>query len=348
LVLDQWLPLSSQHCSGLNSITGYHIAQEEDMPLNHAIYESGRDVIFGVSGGYIYKLNATTGAKISSARFYHDRFYDSYVAYSSTTDKLYTTAWMTDTGNEPSATFEQKWLFKINPDTLAVEGTFNITDAGAISSEEYFEAGPREIISVAGDIYFLMFEHSQSAGVVIVKFLVSGETWDNSSGNNKNIGFSEGIVYDPDNDVIWVSTQQGATSHSPGVGLTQFDTVDISGVSNPMPKGLCYRSGDLYFTLYQGTVIERWKIQKVRISDDTNTTIDLGDTDANPRKIRYRSTNDRVYVPTFNANTVVIIDPTTDTVESVKTGFDSPVDVVFTPTKAWAVQHGSQGLKEIV
>jgi hypothetical protein len=348
LVLDQWLPLSAAHCSGINSITGYHI-ELEDMPLNHAVYEPGRDVIYGVSGGYVYKLNATTGEKISSARFFENRFYDSYIAYSSITDKLYVTAWMNDPGNEPAAINRVKWMFKLNPDTLAVDGTFNIFASGVTVAHEYFESGPREMVSVAGDIYFLMFDRSQSNNACyLMRFDVAGETWDNSSSNNRNIGFSQGLTYDADNNVIWVSTQQGATAHAPAPGVTQSDTVDISGVSDPMAKGICYRSGHLYFTLWQGTTIERYKIQKVRISDDNNTTIDLGDTAATPRKIRYWSINDRIYVPTFNANTVVIIDPTTDTVESTKTGFDSPVDVVFTPTKVWAVQHGAQGLKEVI
>jgi len=351
LVLDTWLPLSSQHCTGINSITGYHIVQE-DMPLNHAIYESGRDVIYGVSGGYIYQLNATTGEKITSARFFENRFYDSYIAYSSITDKLYVTAWMTDTGNNVVITDRRvKWLFKIDPDTLAVDTAFNydvVSGFGSsILSSEFFESGPRELISINGNIYGVYFAATTSSnGLALYSFDAAGETWNNSTTNNRNVAFNLGLVYDPDNDVIWVATEQGASSFD--LLMSAVDTVDITGTSDPKPKGLCYRSGHLYFTLHEGSAIQQYNVQKVRISDDNNTTIDLGDVNAKPKKIRYRDTNDRIYVPTFSGDTVVIIDPATDTVESTKTGFDSPIDVVFTPTKVWAVQHGALGLKEVI
>ena len=42
-----------------------------------------------------------------------------------------------------------------------------------------------------------------------------------------------------------------------------------------------------------------------------------------------------------------MIDPTDDSFV-LKVGFDSPWDVIFTSSKAIAVQHSAEGLKEIV
>jgi DNA-binding beta-propeller fold protein YncE len=354
LILDAWLPLPSAHCTRLNSITGYQTPEEppeevEDMPLNHAVYDATRDVIFAVRGGYVYSLNATTGARIASARFFDNGFYDSYIAYSFSDDKLYVTAWDTDSGNEPSATRRQKWIYRINPDTLAIENSFNFQDmAFGIVDEEYFESGPRELIATNGKLFGLLFDKSQSGnGCHIYVWDVGTDTLEASSVNNRDLGFSNGLTFDSDNNLIWVGTQTGASSFDlAGNNTDQIAITQDTGT--PQPKGVCYRSGHIYFAVYEGTLVQKYKIVKVRISDDANTVIDLIDTAANPKKIRYNSVNDRIYVPGRASDTVFIIDPNTDTIESVKGGFDTPIDVVFTPTKAWAVQHGSIGLKEIV
>lgn len=104
----------------------------------------------------------------------------------------------------------------------------------------------------------------------------------------------------------------------------------------------------VYFTMTkQGATTPQHIISKTT-GGGADVVIDTGLTGALPFNIRYRSSNDRIYVPTWEDNSVVIIDPSSDTVETIKTGFDSPFDVVFTASKAFAVQHGSEGLKEIV
>jgi hypothetical protein len=85
----------------------------DDMPFNHAVYDA-TDLIFAVRGGYVYSLNATTGARISSARFFDNGFYDSYIAYSFSDDKS-RNGMGHDAGNEPSATRRQKWIFESIP-----------------------------------------------------------------------------------------------------------------------------------------------------------------------------------------------------------------------------------------
>jgi YVTN family beta-propeller protein len=75
--------------------------------------------------------------------------------------------------------------------------------------------------------------------------------------------------------------------------------------------------------------------------------VNTGVGNATPINIRYRPFDQQLYIPNWQDNTVTVLDPITDTVSAVKTGFTSPIDVVFTPTKAFAVQDSTVGLLEI-
>jgi hypothetical protein len=77
-------------------------------------------------------------------------------------------------------------------------------------------------------------------------------------------------------------------------------------------------------------------------------SVSMGDGNALPYRVRYNPNDGLVYVPTLRSNNVVIVDPDSNAVVAIKSGFDSPLDVVFTPTRKFAVQQGSAGLKEIV
>lgn len=63
-------------------------------------------------------------------------------------------------------------------------------------------------------------------------------------------------------------------------------------------------------------------------------------------RLRYRTSDGKLYIPCQNKDGVVVFDPMTDSLVW-KSGFESPVDIVFTATKAFAVQSSINGLKEI-
>jgi DNA-binding beta-propeller fold protein YncE len=76
------------------------------------------------------------------------------------------------------------------------------------------------------------------------------------------------------------------------------------------------------------------------------TAIDLGPV-VDVWNIRLNPNNGLLYAPDFIGNTVAVIDPSDDSFV-LKAGFEAPWDVVFTSSKAIAVQHSAEGLKEIV
>ncbi len=77
-------------------------------------------------------------------------------------------------------------------------------------------------------------------------------------------------------------------------------------------------------------------------------SIVTGVTGANPRRVKYNPVDGFIYVPGWASNSVIVVDPATDTVVDTKVGFSTPWDVVFTPSKKWAVQNSMVGLQEIV
>jgi hypothetical protein len=75
--------------------------------------------------------------------------------------------------------------------------------------------------------------------------------------------------------------------------------------------------------------------------------------------IRYNPFNGKIYVPDVAGNQVTVIAPNwaivpsqnytltvTNPITATYTGFDSPIDVVFTPSGSFAVQQGLVGLKQ--
>ncbi len=69
-----------------------------------------------------------------------------------------------------------------------------------------------------------------------------------------------------------------------------------------------------------------------------------------PFHIRYRASDQCLYIPCQGNDTVLVWNPVADPAMGAvvqKTGFSGPIDVVFTASKAFAVQTGTQSLKEI-
>lgn len=318
--------------------------EAEDMPLDAAVYEPGRDMIFGVRSGYVFQFNATTGALENSARYFAPAYGDAHITYESITDRLYVTHWFNYSNQSKFPVWQEKFMHRIIPDTLGVE-TFYQFDSSFFGVSGIFKEGPRQVFAAAGKIYGVFHEGSASTSNVY-EFDPGTGLFNNAGSENTGDYARSDLAYDSVTDSFWIATIQGASRYDRAT-VAFVDSINLP--ANNIPRGLAYRNPDMYFAMSEfGTVLPQ-HIRKKRV-DDTGptTTIDMGSATMIPFNIRYRASTDRLYVPTTLDNTVVIIDPNTDTVESVKAGFDSPWDVVFTASKAFAVQHGPQGLKEIV
>lgn len=295
-----------------------------DMPLDQAVHHPTLDVIFGVRGGFVQEFNATTGVPTSNrARIAVPTFGQNSVAYDSISDRLYAILWSDPDGGAT------KGIQVINPGTLAVESFIDLTALGFSPNSD---GNIARLICRSGILFGItsivsngVFRYEIVGAAFAATYPTAGD-WQEVELNGAELWttdsvFGQAAVYDN-------TTLNFITSiFSPGVETW----------------GICVNptNGRGYFTTRTAAI--------KRVDQDHSVLADLilPDASAKPFCIRYNAADNKIYCADETTNTVFVIDATTEAVAS-QTGFDSPFDVVFTPTKKFAVQHGLDGLKEIV
>ena len=324
------------------------------MPLNSAVYEPGRDKIYAVRSGRVFQLNAATGAKEAESRFLCPAMDDSYLDYDSTTDSLWVVM-RRSFGTPSESSFPIKWLVKIHPDTLAATRYSFRTNAGGDGvvtfGDNWFntQSGPFKIKCNSGVAFILDYGDGAAQGGL-------GDLWRiilTTTPPSEDLGYSgvDGgawgdILIDGTN--IWFCGNDGyngifARTLATLGGVADF--VQLNGIpASDTPYGIARVPGAAMY-ICQGTpTLLKGTPAAVPV---LRTTIALGRPNATPFHIRYAAFNNRIYIPLFKDDTVAVLNPADDSFV-IKTGFDTPWDVVVTNARAFAVQHAPQGLKEIV
>jgi len=337
IVLDQWIDLGVIGC---RSITARAKRQGEavssDMPLNAAIYDSGRDVIFAVRGGYVYKLNAATGALILCSRYTFPTWDTAGIVLAPNVDKLYCSYW-----HEPTAdgTDPIQGIFKINPDTLVLENFYDTN----FDIDDDFGSGPCGMVYVNGFVY-LIGRNQAGTNINAHKYnpltdaIVSGI---NADGPTTTL--ESQIVVKASDSSLSVVRRQSVRNYAGAAFATNFTTANWAATGET-GYGLAH---DLVNDNYYVVCNTRNVLKIPATAAGAATVIDTGRADARPRRALWNSVDGKVYVPGGKDDTVIVIDPASADSITVKTGFDSPIDFVFTPTKKWAVQHSLVGLREV-
>lgn len=323
-----------------------------DMPLNSAVYVASRDKIYAVRSGRVFKLNATTGAKESEARWVSPAMDDTYIAYDSTTDSLWATM-RHSFGATSDASFPIKWLAKINPDTLAATlYSFRAGAGGAgvvTNGDNWFSSqlGPQGIKCVSGKALLLCY--SSATQGQIQDLMRVDLTTNPPSETHSDIATLQGGAWADqhvDGNNLWYCSNDGFNGIN-GTDLTTLltltDFVQLNGTTD-RPYGLTRNPGAAIYAVQGTQFVLKGTPAAVPV---LRTVIDLGRANATPFYIKYAAFNSRIYIPLFKDDTVAVLNPADDSF-TIKTGFDTPFDVVFTNSKAFAVQHAPQGLKEIV
>lgn len=327
--------------------------------MDAAIYEPTTQKIFGVRGQWLFQFNSTTGALEQSARFTTDVLWlSSLVALAG---KLYcaanlgpTTAPQWTTG--PSD-FNNWDMFVVDATTLTVVGRWNLfnTLPHAFSP---FASNPHSLVAdgsfIYGGIAGLPGDTGFDRAFKIDPTNIAGASISTPP------KYVSDLCYDPTNGAIGMADRGFGQ-----IGVTQISTFGTGGemfayndTFNKAILGITYNtaqnkyyavSGEESFIMARGA-----DIFPGYTAEFTVTTLHTGRINANPFRIKSVNNqagnplNGKVLIPTWNDDAVVVWNPLTDAVDSVKTGFTAPFDVVSTPTKNWAVQTGTTGLKEIV
>lgn len=337
--------------------------KEDDTPLDQAIYSSAQNKIYGVRGKWLYRFNATTGVKEAAMRFNDYAFSPTSICEFGSYLYIATTVVASDLLQQPPGTNAtmrpDRDVFKIDTAAFSLVGALGLGDSvlGTLPGYDrsYFY-GFRNLLKVGSYIV------GWGSDIGTFKFdptNIPGGDYYSTFPNQSNV--ITDIAYDPDKSCLWV-----ADSYSRDVWVTLLDfsdrepwTPDVIATT-PAPRGL---------TFYPGATPKVYAVngtnQVVKVDADvayatlpgflnnpTWSSLFILEAAAKPIKIKYQPNGSapypgKIFIPTWANDTVEILDPTSDTIVSIKTGFSDPIDVVFTPTKAFAVQNSGQGLKEI-
>lgn len=315
------------------------------MPLNSAVYEPGRDKIYAVRGGRVFQLNAATGAKEAEARFLAPAMDDSYVTYDSTTDRLWATM-RRAFGSPTDASFPAKYLVSIHPDTL-VATTYSFRNQVTFGNNwTNTHSGPFKILASSGFAFLLDYGDAvqeEVTGIRRINITANPPSLTHNNSSPQGGGFGDILI---DGTVLWFCSNDGFNSIDARTLATlaaHTDFVQLNG-SSDRPYGIARNPGGAIYAVQGTQILLKGTPAAAPV---LRTTIDLGRANATPFHIKYAAFNSRIYIPLFADDTVAVLNPADDSFV-IKTGFDTPWDVVVTNAKAFAVQHAPQGLKEIV
>lgn len=327
-----------------------------ELPLQDAVYVPAPvDKIFAVSGVYVVKLNATTGAVEASVRISSPVNGTARICYHAATGLLYATLWNEPNLGDAGLVHPNKDIYPINPTTMTVGARLDIiTNSGFIINDDFDSAlnpawGPRWIASQGNYLYF---QWNESSFYYVVRINPSnfadrctqaGDDCQTYQSEQLAVGPIYIVSPDPANARVeyapigWNNQNQWLDCEIPGFWPVACEYCPIN-----LPTPLYYAvdgNGNLF-----------------RIDDLTTDSVTvipipagLGVPTPNPCRLRWNTYNSLFYLPCMTDNAIVLYDPITETWEGYKTGFENPVDCVFTPDgKKFAVQNSpDEPLREI-
>lgn len=326
----------------------YTINSGGDVPLDSAIYSSNLGQIVGVRGQYLYTFNANTGAKIQEKRIVDDCLFGE-ASITEIGAFLYVSFWRRVA--YPNASNWPAWggdVYRVTPATLAATalnlanqitglgiGFANLTTDG---SYLYGTTGHSNTGTGSG---LFQVDPTNVATYVEKSLLDVRQVVD--------------VVWDATANVLWMVYGGGPEVY--GIYAPTFPALDAN-VVNPTPPFICGGTivpgtHQMYCVSVTNTVRKvdlatATALLPASFQNCTATALTILAATAKPCKIKYNAEDGLIYVPTWSGDTVEVLDPASDTITSIKTGFTAPHDCVFSPGHKWAVQQSAQGLKEIV
>jgi len=325
-----------------------------DMPLDQAVYDPVRDVIFGVRGGYIFEFDASTGLPTANRSRFASNGFRSFVCYEPITDRIFVSFAADVGGWDCSLTTKPALcIYKINPATLAVETTYdlgtNLLVQGGFtlcnSGGGYFGGGIRNLVQFNGYIYGVASYAGAHSVFSPFRLNVTTGALEGFNGNWNDDGHCPIAV----NASGYFFVSWSNTFVPFNLGLLMDGTINAQGPFPSIFDPIAPPVGGFALLPTNELVVVSKTPNLYRVAADLQSAahFTLSDALATPYWCRLSPYDGLVYIPTFRSNKVIVWNPGTNSEVATKTGFDSPFDMVFTPAKAWAVQQGLVSLKEI-
>lgn len=299
--------------------------------------------IIGTQSNYAVRFNATTGEKIDMVRVVAPAFGPMRICFLN--GVCYIAMW-----NSPSPPYDTGFtsthpfidIYPLNPNTMAVGAKLGMWTKIPGPGGSYDGGnGPRCLVAANNRVQGVWMTPASQIGQNFFYIdPLNTATFDLNYSSRQ--GPSEQISTD---GVSFWYVPSFSALEARRLDINQNPTNFVSITPhNPTATVYAPNSGKAYFLTggEQMPRIDSWVVPK------SYTALNLGTAYANvkPMRARYRSSDGLIYIPSQADGVVIKWNPNTETGTYVD-GFDNPVDVVFTASKAFAVQTGLLPLKEI-
>lgn len=311
------------------------------MPLHDAFYLAATDKIYGVQENYIVQFNATTGAKENSAKVCSPLYGPMRIVGRGSV--LYVSSFADRGANDVNGVglTSNRKIWNVDGVTLASTDVLGVDAKHIVADGRTFNNwGPQFMLIYGNDIWYL-YGISASAWVFERIDVTNPTDFDLNKGG---AGSFMAEMFATDGSNLYFSNGVGRS-----IQMWDMATITSADTCSIIP----YRATAVEYApnvgnLYCTTEVTEALIRIDTFTPDAYTVFNLGTIFANvrPMRLRYRSSDGLIYLPCQNQDVVIKWNPVSNTGTYID-GFDSPIDVVFTPTKAFAVQTGLQSLKEI-
>lgn len=331
------------------------------MGLDKAVYDPTTGKIFGCRSQWIYQFNATTGALEATVRAA-----PSTIAPSSITvigANLYLgvrNCWQQLPIDNADFANPNKLnnvdIFRVTASGLVAQGGLGLPliDQGGGTLGDDEEQGYLSLVNNGSSLFFW----GAFTGIVnITNPLVPVGNY-----HRWSVQFAQDMVYDSTHSALWIcdSSAPNVWVYSPTWYSDFLDTFN-NGFIHPL-YGLDYSSqfNKTYIvtggaTLYMVPPSEMALIFPLTNSYQFNlTTLSTGIINSVPIRCKAcpylgHPFTGKLLIPTWSGDSVLVWDMASDDAGQmvVKSGFSSPIDIVYTPSKAFAVQTSTVGLKEV-
>lgn len=304
---------------------------------NDACYVSSVDKIFGVVGPYVVKYNATTGKREGSVRLAKPLYGEMRICYHAANDTLYVATW-----NQPNEQYFSPTFTWPEVDVFPVSTSLVVGSALGLGSIYTTQPSYNGFRWIASSGTYLYVNHSGYNN--LIRRIDPTNLADRNSQTPSELIFSiQHGGLSPTTIVLPEATNRRVRYAILAFNLNSDWTASSLTPYNPVAVEYCASNGLFYVVNGDSNLLRIDVLTPVAF-----TVLNLAaiEATADPCRIRYRSSDQKLYLPCMTANAIIVWDPATDTGVS-KTGFENPVDVVFTGSKAWAVQNSPIGLKEI-
>lgn len=324
---------------------------EGDTPLFQAIYLSGLDKIIGIHGQWLYKFNASTGAKEAELRWAPSIINEAYICNIGNT--VYVSAWRGVIENYRPFPYDRPYrnVYAVNASTMLVTGLIDVAINDDAPYSPDFYQGFRNIIT---------------DGTLLYGWNGSGLYWRMNPANTATYTtFDDGdshnsplidMLLETTNGLVWTTNNSTAQKAVSAFDITNLSakcrSTPLNGPTDPNPVGITFDPVHNRIYGVQGDAdvfsFDASAVAPPAMNNFGWTRLSILQAAATPVRIKYNSVDGLIYVPGWASDQVEVLNPSTNTITAVKTGFTAPFDVVFTPLKKFAVQNSSVGLREIV